>query len=130
VRGITKTRLAASLLLVPHLFLTALALVLLVHEIGVLDIRGDRKFAIFYATLGAVGGALTCVALWRPGKFSSLGMLSRVRIAAAVWNLLNAAWYSYIILRVDRIDRIQLGEMALAYVTLCALLIFAVEDKK
>jgi len=73
---------------------------------------------------------LTCFALWRPGKFSSIGPLAKVRVLAFIWNILNALWLGFLIMRRETTDMMQVGEMALAAITVGALLFFALGNKK
>ncbi len=120
----------ATLLLLPHVGLAVLASFNLFLDLSVMDLYGMRKLNIIMGSVITTGEVLTCIALLHPGKFSSLGWQSRVRISAAVWNFLNSFWLAYLVLRHTGIDRVQMGEMALAFITLCALLIFAIEEKK
>ena len=55
---------------------------------------------------------------------------AKVRVLAFIWNVLNALWLGYLIMRRETTDMMQIGEMALAIITLGALLFFALGNKK
>lgn len=116
--------------MLPHVFLTVLAIFNLTGDIGLLDVSGQKVLNIAMGCIIGLGEWLTCLALWKPGKFTSFGWMSRVRIAAAAWNFINGIWLANLVLKHAGLDRMQYGEMVLAFATLSALLVFAVEDKK
>lgn len=123
-------RIVATLLLLPHALVTILAFFNLVGDIGLIDATGMKKINIAMGFIILGGGIVTCMALARPGKFSAMGGMARVRMAAAGWNFLNGVWLAWLFLKKGSASR-ELGlEMALAFVTLAALLAFAMEPKK
>lgn len=124
-----KNRIAGFILMMPHFVLATLSGMNLVYDIGLLDLSGQRTLNILLGCIVMGGEALTCFALWRPGKFSSIGPLAKVRVLAFIWNILNALWLGYLAMRGDA-DGMQTGEMALAIITLGALLFFAIGNKK
>ena len=124
-----KNRIAGFILMLPHFALATLSGMNLVYDIGLLDLSGERRLNIPLGCIVMAGEALTCFALWRPGKFSSIGPLAKVRVLAFIWNALNALWLGFLFMRGDA-DGMQTGEMALAIVTLGALLFFAIGRKK
>ncbi|MDI1229234.1 MAG: hypothetical protein PSY14_16260 [bacterium] len=124
-----KNRVAGLILMAPHFVLATLSGMNLVYDIGLLDLSGQRTLNILLGCIVMGGEALTFFALWRPGKFSSIGPLAKLRILAFIWNILNAVWLGYLAMRGDA-DGMQIGEMALAIVTLGALLFFAIGPKK
>lgn len=124
-----KNRIAGFILMMPHFALAALSGMNLVYDIGLLDLTGQRTLNIIMGCIVMGGEVLTCFALWRPGKFSSIGPLAKVRVLAFIWNILNALWLGYLIMRGDA-DGMQTGEMVLAIITLGALLFFAIGNKR
>ncbi len=125
-----KNRVAGLILMAPHFALATLSGMNLVYDIGLLDLSGQRTLNILLGCIVMGGEALTCFALWRPGKFSSIGPLAKVRVLAFIWNILNALWLGFLIMRRETTDIMQIGEMVLAIVTLGALLFFAIGPKK
>jgi hypothetical protein len=128
--SIDKNRVAGIILLVPNAGFALLRLLLLWLQFGIMDIFGDRVISMILLMILFVGGLLTCIALWRPGRFTSLGPLPKVRLLAFVWNIMNAAWVGFLIMRNEAPEILQIGEMALSVVTAGALLFFALERKK
>jgi hypothetical protein len=125
-----KNRLAGFILMLPHFALATLSGMNLVYDIGLLDLSGQRTLNILMGCIVMGGETLTCFALWRPGKFSSIGPLAKVRVLSFIWNILNAFWLGFLIMRRQTTDVMQIGEMALAVVTVGALLLFAIDRKK
>lgn len=125
-----KLRIAAFMLLVPHGALLLLSCTNLAYDLFLLDLSGQRTLNLALDGIILGGEILTCIALWKPGKFSALGPLSRVRIAALVWNFVNSAWLGWLVSSKYGLDKLQIGEMLLAFATAAALMVFAVEDKK
>lgn len=124
-----KNRIAGFILMLPHFALATLSGMNLIYDIGLLDLSGERRLNIPLGCIVMAGEVLTCFALWRPGKFSSIGPLAKVRVLAFIWNVLNSLWLAFIFMRGDA-DGMQTGEMALAIITLGALLFFATGNKK
>ncbi len=128
--AIDKNRVAGFILLAPHFALATLSGMNLIYDLGLMDLTGQRTLNIILDCIVSGGEALTCFALWRPGKFNSLGPLPKLRLLAFIWNILNAAWLAFLIRRGDTTDLMQIGEMVLAIITVGALLFFALERKK
>jgi hypothetical protein len=124
-----KNRLAGFILMLPHFALATLSGMNLVYDIGLMDLSGERRLNIPMGCIVMGGEVLSCFALWRPGKFSSIGPLAKVRILAFIWNILNALWLGFLAMRRET-DMMQVGEMVLAVVTVGALLFFAIDRKK
>jgi hypothetical protein len=129
-RRLDWQRIIATLLLLPQALVTVLALFNLIGDIGLLDWTGKRNLNILTGFIILSGGIVTCMALAKPGKFSALGPMARLRMAAAGWNFLNGVWLAWLFLRKGS-DSIELGlEMALAFLTLAALLVIGGGPKK
>lgn len=123
-------RIVATLLLLPHALVTVLAAFNLVGDIGLLDMTGMRKINIAMGFIILTGGIITCMALAKPGKFSAMGSMARVRMAAAGWNFLNGVWLAWLFVKKGSASH-ELGlEMALAFATLAALLVFGTAKQK
>jgi len=123
-------RITATLLLLPHVLLTVLATANLIGDVGLLDWTGMRKLNIAMDCIILTGEVITCFALANPGKFTSLGRMPRVRMAAALWNFLNGVWLAWLFVKAGS-KSIHLGlEMVLAFVTLFALLAYARPGKQ
>lgn len=125
-------RIASLVLLLPHVGLLVLAVCNVAGDLLLIPVSG-QWLRLLDVTTGAIiglGEFLTCLALWKPGKFTSFGWYSRIRVAAAGWNFLNGLWLANLVMKGAGLDRMQYGEMVLAFATLSALLIFAIEDKK
>jgi hypothetical protein len=125
-----KNRIAGFILMLPHFALATLSGMNLIYDIGLLDLTGQRTLNILMGCIVMGGEVLTCFSLWRPGKFSSIGPLAKVRVLAFIWNILNALWLGYLVIRRETTDMMQIGEMILAAVTIGALLFFAIGNKK
>lgn len=125
-----KIRIAAIILLLPHIALLLLTCTNLGFDLFVLDFSGERTLNLALDGIILGGEILTCLALWKPGKFSALGPLARVRIAALLWNFINSAWLGWLVSSKYGLDKLQIAEMLLAFTTAAALMVFAVEEKK
>lgn len=130
-RRLDWTRIVATLLFLPHAGLTLLAVINLGLTVGVMDVYGTRTKDLIIGGIILGGEILVCLSLWQPGKFSSLGAMSKVRIAATIWALLDCVWLAYLYLHSKNgTARMEAAEMLLAFVTVGALLVFGADDKK
>lgn len=131
MRRFDWTRIIATLLFLPHALLALLAVINIFLTVGVMDLYGTRTKDLIIGVIILGGEILTCLALWQPGKFSSLGAMSKVRIAATIWGVMDCAWLAFLYMHAKTPSaRMEMAEMLLAFVTVSALLVFGADDKK
>lgn len=139
----TIPHLIGVLLLVPHALFTLGAL--LNMALTLLVIENNMQKLLFDGLIGAIeltGGVVTCIALWKPGKFTSYGPLARIRILAVAWNCLNLAWLGFILSKFGfapdviplgalsiTIGQMQASKFVLAVLTATALMWFARKER-